>query len=54
MENKSELLVVTTGNQGQSVPWDKLSGATLIKRRVRLGFGPVSSDAKTDQIILAK
>lgn len=56
MDNKSEsgLLVVTGGHNDTNVPWDKMNGAQLIKKRVRFGFGPAKSDAKTEQIILAK
>jgi hypothetical protein len=51
----SELLVVTAGNNSQAVPWEQqLQGARLVKRRVRFGFGPSDSQAKTEQIILAK
>lgn len=54
MESHSELLVVTAGNNSQGVPWEELQGARLIKRRVRFGFGPADTQAKTEQIILAK
>ncbi len=54
MENATELLVVTTGNSSQSVPWGSLQGAQLIRRRVKIGFGTLAADAKTEQIILAK
>lgn len=54
MESPSELLVVTTGSNSDVVPWQSLQGAQLVRRRVRFGFGPADTQAKTEQIILAK
>jgi hypothetical protein len=48
------LVVVTLGNNDAAVPWDKLHGAALIRRRVRIGFQPAHVEGKTDQIIIAK
>jgi hypothetical protein len=54
MAEDSPLLVVSMGNNAHEVPWDKLHGAALIRRRVRIGFQPLHAEGKTDQIIIAK
>jgi hypothetical protein len=54
MAEESPLLVVTLGNNDKAVPWEKLHGAALIRRRVRFGFGSADAQGKTEQIIIAK
>jgi hypothetical protein len=54
MESSDSGLVIVTGDNSNLVPWSKISGAQLVKKRVRFGFGSAHQDAKTEQIIIAK